>query len=316
MAQQCGFFNAMLVEGEYDRVYLAEQFAAYFASFVGNGIFGKSMQQLQVKAQDTADMTTKVLSGEAWINGYWYRNTESLTLKHSMADGVLSRIDTIVLRWSNSERTMYLHILEGMPSYNPVAPALVRNADYYDLGLARVSIPAGAIRITQSQIQDLRLNNSYCGLVTGLIDQVDLTGVFNQFEQYFLEFKQGHENDFDTWSAAQKKNFDKWYGDSTKSWENQFEKWYDDNTSDWTEEIMSWFDTIKGQLDEDVAVNLQNQIYNINKILREVTEEEIDKMFNGSYEADDEGGSEPDIYSRMTDQEIDDMVNEAYDDIM
>ena len=32
MAEQCGFFDAHVVGNEYDRVYLAEQFARYFAS--------------------------------------------------------------------------------------------------------------------------------------------------------------------------------------------------------------------------------------------------------------------------------------------
>ena len=74
MAQECGFFNAQLVgDGEYDRVYLAEQFAAYFASFIGNGVFGKSMQQLEVVCQNTPNMSIKVLAGQAFINGWWYR---------------------------------------------------------------------------------------------------------------------------------------------------------------------------------------------------------------------------------------------------
>jgi len=33
------FFNAELVSGAYDRVYQAEDFAKYFASFVGNGVY-------------------------------------------------------------------------------------------------------------------------------------------------------------------------------------------------------------------------------------------------------------------------------------
>ncbi len=98
MAQECGFFNAQLVGEEYDRVYLAEQFAAYFASFIGNGVFGNSMQELEVTAND--DMTTNVLSGQAWINGWWYRNTDTYQLTHSVADGVLSRIDIVVLSWN------------------------------------------------------------------------------------------------------------------------------------------------------------------------------------------------------------------------
>lgn len=288
MAQECGFFNAQLVGDEYDRVYLAEQFAAYFASFIGNGIFGNSMQQLQVKAQDSPNMSTKVLTGEGWINGYWYRNTDEHTLIHSVADGILPRIDTIVLRWSNTDRAIFLHIIEGKPSASPVAPEIERGLDFYDLGLAHVYIPAGAIRITQSQITDLRLNDNYCGLVTGLIEQVDLTGLFIQFEQYFVEFKQSSQA--------------------------EYKKWFDKNTGDFTDEFYAWFDTLKDQLTEDQAVNLQNQIYSINATLREITEDEIDKIIDGSYQGNEEGGSEPDIYSRITSQEVHDAVDEAFKD--
>lgn len=242
MAQECGFFDAYLVGEEYDRVYLAAQFAAYFAAFIGNGIFGHSMQQLEGVAQDIPNMSTKVLGGEGWINGYWYRNTEAYTLNHSVADGVLSRIDTVVLRWSSSDRDIYLHVLEGTPSANPVAPAIVRNPDYYDLGLYEVSIPAGSIRITQAQIRDLRLSSEYCGLVTGLVDQIDLTDVFNQFEQYFLEFKQNHEADFDKWSEEQKQAFLDYvayqkglYDAYILKLQNDYDTWTADKKTEWAQ---------------------------------------------------------------------------------
>ena len=34
-------FNAVAVDGEYDRVYKAEDWAWYFATFIANGIFPK-----------------------------------------------------------------------------------------------------------------------------------------------------------------------------------------------------------------------------------------------------------------------------------
>lgn len=208
MAQECGFFNAQLVgDGEYDRVYLAEQFAAYFASFIGNGVYGSSMQKLEIVSQDVPDMSVQVLSGEAWINGWWYRNTDAYTLNLQIADGVLSRIDAIVLRWGNTERDMWLEVITGTPSANPQIPALRRDADYYDLRLGYISVPAGSVRITQAQISDTRLDKVVCGLVTGVVDQIDTTDLYNQFTAYFTEFKQTHEADFDKWSAEQKEAF-------------------------------------------------------------------------------------------------------------
>ena len=265
MAQECGFFNAQLVGEEYDRVYLAEQFAAYFASFIGNGVFGSSMQQLEVTANN--DMTTNVLSGQAWINGWWYRNTDVYTLSHSVADGILPRIDIVVLRWDHSARDMYLAVIEGTPSANPIKPPIVRNADYYDLQLCEVSIPAGSIRITQAQITDTRLDNSVCGLVTGVVDQIDTTTLFNQFESYFDEFKQFYENDYANWTAEQKQAYITWvtlqendYTNWTNEQKAEYDAWYASHIDLWQNEFTTWFENIKGQLSEDAAGKIQVEL--------------------------------------------------------
>lgn len=301
MAQECGFFNAQLIgEDEYDRVYLAEQFAAYFASFIGNGVFGKSMQKLEVLAQTSPDMSVKVLPGEAWINGWWYRNTEEYMLSLDVADGVLSRVDVIVLRWGNQERDMWLQVVKGVASSSPVAPNIRRDADYYDLQLATVTISRGTIKITQSSINDTRLDNAVCGLVTGVVDQIDTTDLYNQFTTYFTEFKQTYEADFDKWSVEQKEAFltyiayqkglydryvaelqadyDTWTEDKkadftqwvtneeeaydawTEAQKQAYAGWYDIHTKLWEQQFDNWFDNIKDKLSSDIAGSLQSQI--------------------------------------------------------
>ena len=87
--ERCGFFDANLVGEEYDRVYLASQFAAYFASFIGNGVYASKSDKLQVVEQDLQGMAINVLGGQGWINGYWYENTESISLAIDVADGVM-----------------------------------------------------------------------------------------------------------------------------------------------------------------------------------------------------------------------------------
>ena len=287
MAQECGFFNAQLVGEEYDRVYLAEQFAAYFASFIGNGVFGSSMQQLEVTANN--DMTTNVLSGQAWINGWWYRNTDVYTLSHSVADGILSRIDVVVLRWDHSARDMYLAVIEGTPSANPIKPPIVRNADYYDLQLCEVSIPAGSIRITQAQITDTRLDNAVCGLVTGVVDQIDTTSLFTQFQTAFQEWKDNQQADYETWTANKQAAYNKYVEDMeaaynlfvqnsenaysqfvqeseddyttyTTNKQNEFNTWYTTYLTAFQTAIEAWFENIKGQISEDAAVRIQLEL--------------------------------------------------------
>ena len=200
--ERCGFFDANLVGEEYDRVYLSQHFAAYFASFMGNGVFAGKSNELQVMALSTPQMKVSVLGGQGYINGYWYENTDNLILNIDNADGILNRIDSVVLRLGYAERDMWLAVKKGTPAINPVAPSLTRNADYYELQLATISIPASSISITQSRVSDTRLNKGVCGWVTGLVQQIDTTTLFNQFETYFEEFKKVNEQEYTDWTSA------------------------------------------------------------------------------------------------------------------
>lgn len=197
--ERCGFFDAYLNGEEYDRVYLAQHFAAYFASFIGNGVYAEHSNQLQVMEMATPQMQIGIERGQGWINGYWYENTDTLYIPVDVADGVLNRIDSVVLRLGFSERNMWLAVKKGTPAVNPIAPEVTRTADYYELQLATISIPAGSIKITQAQITDTRMNQDVCGWVTGVVKQLDTTTLFNQFESYFEEFKNLNENEFTAW---------------------------------------------------------------------------------------------------------------------
>lgn len=265
--ERCGFFDAYLNGEEYDRVYLAAQFAAYFASFIGNGVYAEHSNQLQVVAMPTPQMQVGVEKGQGWINGYWYENTDTMYLPIKVADGVLNRIDSIVLRLGFAERNMWLMVKEGTPAINPIAPEVTRTADYYDLQLATISIPASSIRITQAQIQDTRMNQDVCGWVTGVVKQLDTTTLFNQFETYFQEFKENNQADYEEWTETQKQAWLLWvsgqetdFTDWTDEQKEEYETWYATHIDQWQSDFDTWFENIKGQLGEDAAGNLQNQI--------------------------------------------------------
>lgn len=265
--ERCGFFDANLVGEEYDRVYLAAQFAAYFASFIGNGVYAEHSNQLQVVAMPTPQMQVGVEKGQGWINGYWYENTDTMYLPIEVADGVLNRIDSIALRIGFAERNMWLMVKKGTPAINPIAPEVTRTADYYDLQLATISIPAGSIKITQAQIQDTRMNQDVCGWVTGVVEQLDTTTLFNQFEAYFQEFKENNQADYEEWTETQKQAWLSWvsgqeadFTDWADEQKEEYETWYATHINQWQSDFDTWFENIKDQLGEDAAGNLQNQI--------------------------------------------------------
>ena len=86
-------FNAVAVDGEYDRVYKAEDWAWYFATFIANGIFPKPSDGLQVVAYN--GMEIRVNAGYAFINGYAFRNPATLSVTLDTAEGALNRVDRV-----------------------------------------------------------------------------------------------------------------------------------------------------------------------------------------------------------------------------
>lgn len=193
MAENSGFFNAHLVNGEYDRTYLAENFAKYFASFIGNGVFAGKANELVVRQKDAANMSIRVLPGQGWINGYWYENTDELSLSIDVADGVLNRIDLIVLRWDNLERVVRLAVKKGTPSSVAYPPSILRNGDFYELKLAEVYVKAGSTKIIQADITDTRLISSVCGYVTGVVEQLDTSEFGEQLNSFIVEYTKGYK---------------------------------------------------------------------------------------------------------------------------
>ncbi|MGG2091927.1 hypothetical protein AB1283_04240 [Bacillus sp. S13(2024)] len=219
-----GIFNS--VNG--DRRYKAEDFAAYFASFIGNGVFPNPNTGFQVIAN--GDMNVLLKAGQAWINGYYITNTDDYFMKIDVADGVLNRIDRIVLQLNYLNRSIAPVIKKGTFASSPVAPTLKRDADVYEIALADIYVGKGVLSISQANIIDLRLNKDLCGIVHGTVDQVDTTAIFNQFQSWFEMTKQKSETDISTWTSLKQQEF------------------------------QIWFDSVKGTLSGDVAGNLANQI--------------------------------------------------------
>lgn len=185
MALTSAFFDAKLVEGEYDRVYSAERFAEYFASFIANGVFPNPATNLQVVANVPGNMAILVKSGLGWINGYYCNNDGDYPLTLSPANGTLPRVDAVVLRWSRSNRSMSLEVKTGVATSSPSAPPLERSADNYELMLASISVVAGATSISQASITDKRPDSTVCGWVKGVVDQIDTTDLFAQYDDAF-----------------------------------------------------------------------------------------------------------------------------------
>ncbi len=191
MAINSYFFNAVLSGGVYDRLYNAEDMTSYLDLLVGNGVFPNPSTQLQVRASSGMDVI--VGAGSGWINGHKMVNTADLTLTVAESDVLLGRIDAVVFYVDHDTRSMGITIKTGTVSATPSAPAMVRTDDRYELCLAQISVPKQAEEITAAMITDTRGNSNLCGYVQGLIQQVDSTTLFDQwqaaFDQWFAEIQ-------------------------------------------------------------------------------------------------------------------------------
>lgn len=152
--EKSSFFNSI----SHDRTYKAEDWAEYFASFIGNGVFPAPSTGLQVVIDEGMNLTVK--AGKAWINGYFYCNTSDFTLTLATADGQLNRIDRVVVRWDLTNRIISLKVKSSAFSASPSAPAVQRDADIYELALADIYVGAG--RYCNHTKQNHRSAPEYC----------------------------------------------------------------------------------------------------------------------------------------------------------
>ena len=245
--EKSSFFNSV----SHDRTYRAEDWAEYFASFIGNGVFPVPSTGLQVVVDNGMNLLLK--AGKAWINGYFYNNTSDLTITIGTADGQLNRIDRIVVRWDLTNRIISAEVKSSAYSASPTAPALQRDADIYELALADVYVGAGVTTITQSNITDQRLNTSLCGVVAAVVDQIDTEAFNAQLQAWFAEYQSLSAAEYNTLVS---------YMNSLKLQGNTqydaFEQHMADFEAQAAAEFNSWFKGLQDVLDENAAANLMN----------------------------------------------------------
>ena len=197
MAVTYGYFNS--VDG--DRTYNADQMSEYFDGLVSNGVYESVGGGLQVLA--SGEMTVAVQTGRGVINCKWLKNDSVLPLDITAAHALLNRITSVVLRLDIVNRLMEIDTKDGTNASSPEPPALQNDSEAIELCLANIYVAAGATSISQANITDMRPSSS-CGWVTGLIEQVDTSTLFLQYqtayENYYATMTAEFEEWFDTLS--------------------------------------------------------------------------------------------------------------------
>lgn len=191
MSYTYGFFDAVdLGGGNFDRVYSSAEFSHYWALLVGDGVFGQPSTSLNVLAMEPVAMRVKVAPGTGWIKGHYLTVPDNMdeVILVPVANPSLPRIDSIIMALNNADRDMKLYLRSGTAAASPKPVTLQRDADVWELELAQITVAAGAGNISQTAIKDMRPDPNRCGIVTGLIDQFDVSGFFTAAQASFNEW--------------------------------------------------------------------------------------------------------------------------------
>lgn len=122
-----------------------------------SGVIRKRLNAFEVFA-DSTGMQIKVKSGEAMIDGKFFREDAQQTIAVTAADGSNPRIDYVVAELDRSAHTITLKVIAGTPAGSPVAPSLTQNeTGTWQLPLAQVRVDAGVSTIAANKVTDVRM---------------------------------------------------------------------------------------------------------------------------------------------------------------
>lgn len=182
-----GFFNS--VNG--DRLYNADQMSRIFEGLITDGVYESIGNKMAV--QPNSGMTIQIATGRGWFGRHWVNNDSEYTLTVNASDVILNRYAAVVIKVDDTDavRDVVPYLKYSDFATNPVKPTMTRTETVKEYCLAYVYVKAGATRITASDIEDTRANESLCGWVTGLIEQLSSATLFSQFTAIFNEWFDG-----------------------------------------------------------------------------------------------------------------------------
>lgn len=187
-----------------DRAVDDAYFARYHSMFLSNGVYGKSSSCGQVLAGSGMELIVQPI--DVFINGWYAYDLDPETLTLSAASE--SRTDIVVAQLNIPDRLIRICVKSGTTD-------LTRTNDIWELCLAQITISKGQTVISQSAIRDVRLDKNLCGIVAGIITQVDPSMLLAQMQSWFSEQKTADESDFQNWyntfTTGKQSDFDTWF---------------------------------------------------------------------------------------------------------
>lgn len=258
MAITYGFFNAIKQsDGTYDRTYNADQMSTYFEGLVSDGVYESVDDAMQVLAG--TGMQVQVGAGRAIIDSKWIKNTAAYPLTINAAHVTLNRYTAIIIRLDLSARTIVITTKDGENATTPVKPVIANSETIKELCLAYVYVGRGVTAITQANIEDTRPDNNVCGWVTGIVQQVDTSKLFLQWQTAYEEFYKQMQS----WQNEQETGFSGWQNEQEtefSDWQQQQETGFSNWETSQKAAFDAWFSALTDQLNVNTYVKKYHKV--------------------------------------------------------
>lgn len=254
MSVTYGFFNSLNGDRKYDAV----QLSSMFDGVILDGVFASIGECFLAKAAD--GLAVNIGTGKAWFDHTWILNDAVLKVDIPEADGLLDRIDVVVLDIDNTEsvRANAIKLVQGNPASNPVAPELISVHNHHQYPICQVRVAAAAKSVRQADITNM-VGVGATPFVSGVLQTIDLDKLLGQWRDELDRFVENESKDFTDWTEAKAAEYEAWFeglkADLTAE-KAAMDAWISNEESAFTD----WFDRMKGLLSTDAAGNLQLQV--------------------------------------------------------
>lgn len=156
MAEKGLFFDAEVVDGDLDRVYDSDDWAAIFDAFLvgSDGVVEEYMDGLVVIETTPETMGVIVQPGAAFHSGRAYKNTADVNLDIDPNASGSTRVDLVVVQFDLDARLAQVTVHLGTPGAG--VPDPTETSTIQEVPLAEITVANGEVEITTTEINDAR----------------------------------------------------------------------------------------------------------------------------------------------------------------
>lgn len=197
MSVTYGFYNAK----DHDRQYDAVQLSSIFDGLINDGVYATIGDAFVISAG--SNMSVTVGTGRAWFNHTWTYNDTKLILTIPNSEVLLDRYDAVVLETNDADdiRANSIKVISGVAASSPKKPDLTNDTHIHQYPLAYIKVPANSTSVSQANIENC-IGTSACPFVTGIVDTIDASTLFKQWNSEFDIWFDGMKGQLSTDAAG------------------------------------------------------------------------------------------------------------------